>query len=557
MANNSVWKPITISDFSPGIGKSPNVGFGEIFNMDHNTVPGTLANNFKTTLSLTTTDLVKWFKPYISPTGAKSFFGYGDTGILYRNINSVWHVVPGYSTSNADGDGLGVAFDYVFVARNAALDVYGPLSGAASTGGTVTKSGAAVTGSGTTFTSDLAAGDAMIVNGEVYYVLSVTDNTNLTLTSSSGTAFSGATFTTINWTHNFQSLDFTGTAPVTAWHPMLFGDDNILYIGNKQKVASLEEVTTFDPADAGSYTWNPNALDLPEGRKVRCLEQLGNNLMVGTYMGNLPNDIMVAEIFPWNRTEDSFNLPIKLQEFGVSAMLTMNNVLFIVAGIQGSVYVTNGSSTELVREIPRTITGLTGGTFTYVYPGAIMARYGQIHWGLSTGSTSADFQGFGVWSISQNGAIFFENQISTGTNAGTTELQIGALLPIGSDSYYIGWKNNTSYGIDVVDTSARYESYYAHSDSPLMRVGTIVTPRQFSEVIITLDRPLLTGQSVRIKYRPSLSSSFTEIATQSYSAADSVLAFTVPANMEPLVNLQLRLELSGSTPVYLREIQLI
>ena len=59
----------------------------------------------------------------------------------------------------------------------------------------------------------------------------------------------------------------------TLWHPTLISKlDGKLYIGAGKYVASLEEVSgqNFADGDAGTYTWTPRHLDLPEDYRVKC-----------------------------------------------------------------------------------------------------------------------------------------------------------------------------------------------------------------------------------------------------------------------------------------------
>jgi hypothetical protein len=59
----------------------------------------------------------------------------------------------------------------------------------------LTASSTAVTGSGTSFTTELSAGDAITVAGGSFFVSAITDNTNLTLTTAPTSTVTGSTFT--------------------------------------------------------------------------------------------------------------------------------------------------------------------------------------------------------------------------------------------------------------------------------------------------------------------------------------------------------------------------
>ena len=97
------------------------------------------------------------------------------------------------------------------------------------------------------------------------------------------------------------------------WHAMLVSKlDGKLYIGNGRYVTSLAEVSGQNFADgtAATYTYTTQALTLPEDYKVKCLAELGNNLMVGTWKGASIEQFKVADIFPWDGSAATYGQPI-------------------------------------------------------------------------------------------------------------------------------------------------------------------------------------------------------------------------------------------------------
>jgi len=108
--------------------------------------------------------------------------------------------------------------------------------------------------------------------------------------------------------------------PASGYHKVYPKNDGKLYIGAGRYVASVEELTTFVPATAGTFTYTVRALDLPENFRIKCLAELGNNLEIGTWSSpTLENYIYnhrVAVIFPWDRSSSSFGEPISLEESG-------------------------------------------------------------------------------------------------------------------------------------------------------------------------------------------------------------------------------------------------
>lgn len=83
--------------------------------------------------------------------------------------------------------------------------------------GTLSSSGTAITGSGTSFTSDLA-GVPIVAAGQTLCVASVADPTHLTLVTAPTVALSGAAWAVISLT-NIEALDANATAPRSVHRP--------------------------------------------------------------------------------------------------------------------------------------------------------------------------------------------------------------------------------------------------------------------------------------------------------------------------------------------------
>jgi hypothetical protein len=122
---------LIIKDFNLGIGPSPHYGFGDMRNLDITTIPGVARLNNPLALSTGTasTALPQWLvRDPITPT---QLFSYDAGGTVTRSVNSgaTWATATGGTATAALGQGAIIWKDYLFIARSAALDVYGPLSG--------------------------------------------------------------------------------------------------------------------------------------------------------------------------------------------------------------------------------------------------------------------------------------------------------------------------------------------------------------------------------------------------------------------------------------------
>ena len=364
-------------------------------------------------------------------------------------------------------------------------------------------------------------------------------------------------YTSANWTTSFGS-NFAGD---TDFHPMITGQDDIVYGGAGRYIFTLQENanSVFQAGTAATYTMATAALDLPQDYRVKCLEELGADLMIGTTKGTNTQDFNVADIFPWDRTSDTFALPVRIAEPGVHQMKNIGNVLYVAAGVNGNYYVTNGTTARKEFTLPRNVLTLTPSTYTKLFPAAIAAYQEGVL--LGVGSSTFGIGGNGVWGYKDK-AITIDNIVSNGEDgSGTANIEIGAIQVIAGNSYLVSWSyGGVSFGIDKVSTT-RYTNYAAFCESQYIPVGSRTNPVPFSEIEFTLTEPLASGQGVRLKYRTNLSESFTTIGT--YDAATygtATMNFIDSLGVTAEGGIQIRCELTtgaGSTTTpSLREIRL-
>jgi hypothetical protein len=486
---------LTISEWTKGISSSPHVGFGDMRNLDVFSRPGVARINYGTfkVSAGTVTGLPKWIRR--DPSATSRVYSVDDGGGAYRSTDdgATWHAFTG--TYTGVGAGLEIWKNYAFLAGTTTLYVRGPLSG-----------------------------------------------------------------TPI--TYSFKTIDSDAL-----FHPMMTSkNDGMLYGGAGRYFFSLEEVSgqTFDPNNSATYTWTQQALDLPANYRVKCLCELGEKLLGGTWMGSNIYDIKVADIFPWDRSSPSFETPISVDRNGIHSMLNINNIVYFLAGIDGEIFSTNGVQSALLGKIPVSITGMEAGYWMEPLPGALVNHKGRPFFGIS-GGAGVLLPGMGVWSLvsSKDGNVLvYENSISTGNDGTSAKLAVGALLPGQINTLLIGWQDGSSYGIDQVSNQLKYatgtyqgvaSSYPAYAESPFYRVGTNLVKKLFQYIEFQLDKPLSTGQGIKLKYRTDLSASFTTIGTYDFVTPGAVQSHRVLAGIPACEFLQIRVEMttgssSATTP---------
>lgn len=338
------------------------------------------------------------------------------------------------------------------------------------------------------------------------------------------------------WTSSWQT--FTGTDNL--FHPAIHAQDDILYIGDGRYVASIAEATPpFAPGTGASYTWSATALDLPTNYRIKCLAELGRNLMIGTWIGTSIDDHKIADIFPWDRASSSFNLPIRLGECGVNQMITKDGILYFRAGLKGNTYATTGGSATLLK----TLQHQAGASITFNdFPGAISVQEGGILFGTSAnGSVAAPC---GTFFLREN-ALTMRSTISTGTS---TSVSIGAVLSVDQETYLVGWKDGSTYGIDSVNISGyNADAFSGYVDTPMYHIGGPTKKISFSEAEFRMARTLATGESVRLAYRTQDTGSFTTLATVSNATHGAVSSYRLDASLADVESVQFRVSMSKST----------
>lgn len=461
---------IIIGNFQ-GIAPDPLMGFGHIRNLDTTTNPGTVRINnipIKTSGSVVTNFIVASAN---DPAQANSIWAVDKVGVVYHSTDNgaTWTTVAGNTGGTALG--MGIWKDYLFVAYDNVtndIDVYGPLS-------------------------------------------------------SGGPA----------WTNSWQVLG-DSAASTDSYIPILRSTDDKLYFGFGRYVASLAENTIFVPATPATYTYTQKAITLPSNIQARALADLGSSLMIGT-AGLAILRQNNADIYPYLRAPGSsaltLGLPIKLQKNGVMAMKTVGNIVYVQAGTEGELFITDGVSIDRVAKIPNYIINLDGTTFLEGACYAIMYQQDKLYFTAQSGSTSG-LSNCGVWSYNpKTHGLQLENIISTGGEGITNTLKIGSLIPNGRNTYGITWQDNTTYGIDIIDSTKRYTSYSAYFESALVPIGDAVNRDTIQGLEIYFQKPLVTGQGAQIYWRTDLTSSYTLLSTVDFATFGGVVSKTVSATV--------------------------
>lgn len=542
-----------------GIAQSPHVGFADVRNLDLDTNEGTAQlNNILAKVSGTTvTGQINWFVR--NPITVAQFYAVDSNGLLYQSTTS------GASWSTLTGN------THTFTVTVASPAVFSATAHGFTTNDQVvfTTTGALPTGlSANTIYYIISAGltaDAFEVSatrgGAAINTSGTQSGTHSFLTNGAGLAIwkdylfaprassidvYGPLSGTPSWTTNWKKIDMDNL-----WHPLLVSKlDSKLYGGAGRYIFTLAEVAgqTFAPGSSGTFTFTQQALTLPPNYRIKCLEELGNNLMIGTWQGVNIYDIRIGDIFTWNGSATTYGQPIVLSEFGVHAMLNTGNSLVVLAGLDGTIFRCDGVYAIPIAQLPM---DLSGGKYIEWYPGGICNYKNKVFFGVGQGGTAA-IPAMGVYSLrqtSRGNSLLFEHTVSTLNDGTTNPLKPSALIPVTRDTLLLAWRDNATYGIDLTTaTSYAYSTNYSgYFDSPLYVVGDINNPVTFLGFDLSFGKKLATGEGVQIQFRTSLSDSFTTIGTYDYATLGAVISHTAPCGIPSCQVLQVRVLLLGTS----------
>jgi hypothetical protein len=220
---------------------------------------------------------------------------------------------------------------------------------------------------------------------------------------------------------------------------------NLLAIGNERYVATYAADTGYDP----------HRLVFPSGWRVRCFALWRGYLAIGCTRGNEITDTDEGMIFFWDGKSTTYNDFVPIPEGGINAMKTYKGKLFIAAGYRGEILVYEGGDStndDLKKRIPK----MGDDEYIEIMPKGMTVWDGMLRIGVAGRSDAGQVER-GVYTYGRRLAVSpvslsYDYPISTGTR-NSASVNIGFLYPIDT-KLIVGWKDNVSFGHDVVDQTA-------------------------------------------------------------------------------------------------------
>lgn len=249
-----------------------------------------------------------------------------------------------------------------------------------------------------------------------------------------------------NWATRNDSWATFSNGDAT-YHPMKKLNGNV-YIGDGNFVAVVDSTNTF----------TADALDIVEPLRVSALGNLDTDLLVGTYVNT---NVMETQFLRWNTWSDSWTYSDPIPEVGINAFLAMDNQVVVSAGRKGHLYRFDGLTLDSQKKINGDFPRGTTNTCT-VHHKAVFNFNTIPLFGLS--QVSGNGAKYALYSYARHSAAYpfvlaIEYVISEDT---MEDIEIGMIVGVG-DIFLVSWKSGSTYGVDKLDLTAKYNGAYMES----------------------------------------------------------------------------------------------
>lgn len=327
---------------------------------------------------------------------------------------------------------------------------------------------------------------------------------------------------------------------------LLVGQDGYLYRGNGNYVARIE-VTAAAPTVTPTVTSNNTALNLPDGMYVSCLEEYNTKIAIGVHGGSSyysRGTLPVARLYFWNRQLGTLgnpglaDLPIIFSESGINAIKQHANKLYVSAGTQGNIYLTDSTNYIKLPTIPYARHVVNSEATVYANSLSISPQ-GNLLVGLS-GENSTDSK-MGIYEFNLSDTKYPVSYRTT-TSTNSQNLKIGFINPVSYQTMNVGWADGSTYGVDYTDY-VMYESYGGVIETDMIKVGDFYNKSTYEHIEFCLAEPFVSGQNIRISYRLNSKDNYAEIGTWGYSTIGGVISHADVAAIADAEYLQLKIEL--------------
>lgn len=348
---------------------------------------------------------------------------------------------------------------------------------------------------------------------------------------------------------------------VSFYRPYVSKVDGSLLFCNGQFIGRIAESSNtnavFNPGLAETYTVSFGVASIPE----QFTDQV-------TDMVDLKSQLVVAgirDIYVWDYVSPQTSSPSPIGE-NISSLTNLLNNIYVLAGEKGNIYLSNGYSAQLMYKLPDFIAGVFDPVWKW---GGEMTHRSRLFFQALAQDTSGNNILAGIFSLmvsptvtgeSATGLVM-ESQNSYGLTPALGATGAGLLIDNspsanGNDSYYSAWSNGSNVGGIDYNTTQLWGNYEPTIETDLMDLGQVMTPATFGNLEFKLDRPMQSGDKIKVSWRDSLTASYIPIG----ETTDGVLSAYYTSNIAQTQWIQFKIQMScaasNSSFVPLRQIRL-
>ncbi len=358
-------------------------------------------------------------------------------------------------------------------------------------------------------------------------------------------------------TGTFQVWILTPTA--TTYRAYVSKVDGNLYFANGRWVGRISVSpnpnSLFYPSVPSSYSVNYSATGTLQIQDtvVDMIDLRGTLVIAGNF-----------DVYPWDyvSAQPSASSPIGEQIYRLTNLL--NNV-YVLAGTKGNMYTTNGFTAQLLYKLPDFIAGVIDPIWLF---GDLMVHRSKLFFQAIAQTPAGVNILAGIFSVIVSPSVIgetasglvMEAQNSYGLTPATGAKQNGVLIDneawgIGYDSYYSAWSNGAAIGgIDYNDSSG-WQNFEPTIETDIIPIGDILNKATLGQIQFKLDRPMVTGDAIRMYQRASLSDSYTLIDTITVPQLSDYKNSNVTQQQWIQFKIQMKCASSGSSFIPIREIR--
>lgn len=326
----------------------------------------------------------------------------------------------------------------------------------------------------------------------------------------------------------------------------LSGGSGNLYF-NSYNPSFTTNAVASDTNNVSTLVFNAQTGALPPGQITQSLVEIGSTIIVGCQSNIL---------YPLNEQDFTYTNIINLPENNAIRMIAVNNMAYIFAGNKGNIYITNGSTATGVISVPDYCAGIAGTASTYIEPyfswGGSEYIRGRIYFSIQDQTASKAGNCGGIWSFVPTHNLYIgqdiglslrmENTNSYGTLNGMTNVLVPNQNQAAIGVQYFGaWTSDANTPIYGIDGSGTFPNISAIIETDVIPTGTMLEKDTFKQIEYKLSSPLLSGESVSMKWRQNATDAWSSFGTLN---SDNALSGYYPVNFEKGQWLQIQVTLT-------------